>query len=481
MTPEQFRAMGHRAVDWIADYLERIEQFPVLSQVEPGRVRAGLPAHPPREGEPFDAVLADLDRVVLPGVTHWQHPGFFGYFPANSSGPAIIGELLSAGLGVQGMLWATSPACTELETVVVDWMAELLGLPAHFRTDDRGGGSIQDSASSSVLVALVAALRRARAGSATARPTVYLTAQAHSSVEKAARIAGLDADALRVVDVDPDTLAMDPGHLAALIDADVAAGLAPAMVCATIGTTATGAIDPVRRIGEVTTRHGVWLHIDAAWAGSAAVCPELRWINDGVAEHADSYCMDPHKWLLTNFDCSLLWVADRAPLIEALSIMPEYLRNRATESGAVIDYRDWQVPLGRRFRALKLWLVIRWYGARGLAEHIRTGVRLAQHLAAMVADDPGFELLPHHPLGLVCFRPLWPGADPDDADRRTLDLLERLNAGGQLYLTHAKVHDRVVLRFAVGSPQTRDHHVEAAWRGIREQREAGLRVGATGR
>jgi len=254
--------------------------------------------------------------------------------------------------------------------------------------------------------------------------------------------------------------------------------MTPAMVCATVGTTATGAIDPVRRIGEVARAHGAWLHVDAAWAGAAAVCPELRWINDGVAEFADSYCMDPHKWLLTNFDCSLLWVADRGPLLDALSIMPEYLRNRATESGSVIDYRDWQVPLGRRFRALKLWLVIRWYGAEGLAGHIRAGVDLAQGLAALVAADPDFDLLPHHPLGLVCFRPRWPGTDPDEADRRTLDLLERLNASGQLFLTHAKVRGRVVLRVAIGGLRTRERHVEAAWHRIREERAAADRAEA---
>jgi len=467
MSPEQFRSFGKQVVDWLADYLETVEDRPVLAQVAPGDIRARLPEHPPRQGESFDEVLADLDRIVMPGVTHWQHPSFFAYFPANSSGPAILGELLSAGLGMQGMLWATSPVGTELETVVVDWLAELLGLPGHFRTDSAGGGTIQDSASSSTLVALLAALRRADRPDAGPR-TVYFTSQAHSSVEKATRIAGVESGRLRLVDIDESTLAMDTDALEAALAADVAAGRTPAMVCATIGTTSTTAIDPVRRIGEICRRYGAWLHIDAAYAGAAGVCPELRWINDGVAQYADSYCMDPHKWLLTTFDCSVLWVADRVPLVEALSIMPEYLRNTATASGEVIDYRDWQIPLGRRFRALKLWLVIRWYGAEGLATHIRTGVRLANEFATWVEADSRFELLPHHPLGLVCFRPLWPGLAEPEADTATLALMERLNTGGRLYLTHTRIAGRVHLRLAVGAPTTEDRHVSEAWKQITE-------------
>ncbi|WP_026453853.1 pyridoxal-dependent decarboxylase [Saccharomonospora iraqiensis] len=475
MTPEEFRRYGKQVVDRIADYLHSIESYPVRSPARPGEVRAALPEHPPEEGEPFENVLADLDRVVLPGLTHWQHPSFFAYFPANTSGPAILGDLLSSGLGVQGMVWATSPACTELETVVVDWLAELLGLPASFRTDAAGGGVIEDSASSASLVALLAALHRAGDGPPRApgaadagRYTLYVSSQTHSSLEKAARIAGLAPDDVRFVDVDPATLAMDPAHLDALLTADVAAGARPAMVCATIGTTSTTAIDPVRRIGEVCWAHGVWLHVDAAYAGVAAVCPELRGINDGVAGYADSYVTDPHKWLLTNFDCSVLWTADRTPMIEALSILPEYLRNAATSSGEVIDYRDWQIPLGRRFRALKLWSVIRWYGAEGLRAHIRRGIGLADELAALVAADPRFEVVTPHPFGLVCIRPVW----SDEAGRplpagraneATTALLERLNDSGELYLSHTRVGEDVVLRMAIGAPATERVHVLAAW------------------
>ncbi|MBK1785517.1 pyridoxal-dependent decarboxylase [Prauserella cavernicola] len=466
MTPEEFREHGKRVVDWIADYLASIESRPVRSQAKPGDVRAALPEHPPEEGEPFDAVLADLDRAILPGLTHWQHPSFFAYFPANASGPAVLGDLLSSGLGVQGMVWATSPACTELESLVVDWFAELLGLPAHFRTDSRGGGVIQDTASSASLVAMLAALRRA--GGQGQRRTVYVSSQTHSSLEKAGRIAGLADGDVRAVDVDEHTLELDPGQLDRLIAEDLAAGAVPAMVCATVGTTSTTAIDPVRRIGEVCRARGVWLHVDAAYAGVSAVCPELRWINDGVAEYADSYVTNPHKWLLTNFDCSVLWLADRAPMIEALSILPEYLRNSASSSGEVIDYRDWQIPLGRRFRALKLWSVLRYYGARGLREHVRGGIALAGEFAELVAADSRFELREHHPFGLVCFRPLWPGLSTVDANAATLALLERLNDSGELYLSHTKVGEHVLLRMAIGAPTTEARHVRAAWTAIQE-------------
>ncbi len=471
MSPQQFREHGRQVIDWIADYLETIELRPVRSQVTPGDIAAGLPEHPPEEPEPFAAVLADIDRVVMPGITHWQHPRHFAYFPANSSGPAILGDLLSAGLGVQGMLWITSPACTELETVVVDWLADLMDLPQRFRSTAAGGGVIQDSASSANLVALLAALQRISTGLVTTtgirtRHTVYVSSQTHSSMEKAARIAGVGADNVRVVGVDPVTQAMDPEQLRRLLDADVAAGAVPTMVCATVGTTATTAIDPVAEIGPLCREFGIWLHVDAAYAGVAAICPELRWINDGVGEYADSYCTDPHKWLLTNFDCTAFWVADRVTLTGALSVLPEYLRNQASESGTVLDYRDWQVPLGRRFRALKLWAVIRWYGAAGLRAHIRGHVTLAQEFASWVAADPRFEIVTPHPLSLVCFRPLWTDLSLEAANPATMELLERLNASGELFLTHCSVNGVVALRMAIGAPSTQRHHVEQAWHAI---------------
>ena len=461
MSPEEFRLRGHEVIDWIADYYARIESFPVLSQAAPGQLRAALPAEPPEEGEGFGALLADLDRLVLPGITHWQHPSFFAFFPANASGPAILGDLLASGLGVQGMLWATSPAATELETHMLDWLNRLLDLPARFRSDGSGGGVIQHSASDAALVALLAALHRVSdgatetAGVAAGRYTVYTSSQTHSSVEKACRIAGIGSAALRKLDVDPSTQAARPEQLAELLAADVAAGRTPALVVASVGTTGTGAVDPVGEFAELAPRHGAWLHVDAAWAGVAAVCPEFRWINDG-AEYADSYCTNPHKWLLTNFDCTAFWVADRSALIGALSILPEYLRNAATESGEVFDYRDWQVPLGRRFRALKLWAVLRWYGAAGLRAHIRKHVALATEFAGWLAADERFDLLAPHPLALVTFA-------LRDGDQATRDLLRAVNASGEAYLTHTVVNGRHAIRLAIGSVLTERRHVEAAW------------------
>jgi aromatic-L-amino-acid decarboxylase len=461
VTPDEFRRHGREVVDLIADYLETVERRPVRSQVEPGWVRAQLPAHPPADGEPFGEVLADVERVIMPGLTHWQHPSFFAYFPANVSGPSILGELLSAGLGVQGMLWATSPAATELETHVLDWLVELLALPASFLSTGEGGGAIADSASSAALCALVAARERATGLATNTRGVdramaVYATSQTHSSVEKAVRVAGIGAANLRLVDVDPQ-LRMRPEALETAIAADVAAGVTPVAVVATVGTTSTAAIDPIRAIGEVCRRHGVWLHVDAAYAGAAAVCPELRGMHDGL-DLADSYACNPHKWLLTNFDCTAFYVAERRALISALSVLPEYLRNAASASGAVIDYRDWQIPLGRRFRALKLWFVIRHHGARGLADHIRHHVRLAADLAGQIDGQPDFELVAHA-LGLVCFR----HRGGDAANQHVLD---RLNAEGSMHLTHTRVDDALTLRIAVGGTHTQARHVAAAWERI---------------
>jgi aromatic-L-amino-acid decarboxylase len=470
MSAQEFREQGKRVVDWIADYLEGLAERPVAPQVGAGEIRRMLPEHPPERGEPFERVLDDLERM-LPGLAHWQHPKFFGYFPANTSAPAVLGELLSSGLGVQGMLWATSPACTELESLVVDWLAELLGLPEHVRTDGAGGGVIQDSASSASLVALLAGLHRASGGRAvqdglTTTYTAYASSQTHSSIAKAAGVAGIGRSHVREIAVDAD-LAMDPDDLDRQLRADRELGAAPAFACATIGTTSTAVVDPIAELAEVCRRHDVWLHVDAAYAGVAAICPEMRAIHTGL-DRVDSYVTDPHKWLLTNFDCSVLWVADREPLLGALSILPEYLRNSASESGAVLDYRDWQIPLGRRFRALKLWSVLRHYGRDGLREHLRAGIALAADLAERIDGDEHFALLSWPRFGLVCFRPLWP-VDEQRGDELTTQLLDRLNASGELLLTHTVVHGRTQLRMAIGAPSSQRHHVSAAWQRIAEE------------
>jgi aromatic-L-amino-acid decarboxylase len=462
MTPEEFRRWGHAAVDWIADYQRRVETLPVLSQVKPGEIRAQLPATAPEHGEPFDAILADVDRLIMPGITHWQSPNFFAFFPSNNSGPSILGELLSAGLGVQGMLWATSPACTELETHVLDWLVDMLALPAKFKSSSTGGGVIQDTASSAVLAAVLAARERAtqfqsNEHGADGKLVAYVSTQTHSSVEKAVKIAGLGRQNLRLIEVD-ERFAMRPDALARQIDADRRAGLVPCFVAATIGTTSSNAIDPLPEIGRICREQGLWLHVDGAMCGTAALCPEYRHFQAGL-ELADSYAFNPHKWMFTNFDCDCFYVADRATLIKTLSILPEYLRNQATESGAVIDYRDWHVQLGRRFRALKLWFVIRHYGVEGLRHHIRRHVELAQQFAAWVQASGSFELAVPAPLNLVCFR----HKTGDDFNRQ---LLERLNRSGAVYLTHTVLNGHFTLRLCVGQTNTEARHVAEAWRRI---------------
>jgi aromatic-L-amino-acid/L-tryptophan decarboxylase len=468
MAPDEFRRRGKEMVDWIADYYERVETFPVLSQAKPGQLRAGLPAQAPERGESFDAMMADVERLILPGITHWQSPNFFAYFPSNNSFPSILGEMLSAGLGVQGMLWATSPACTELETHVLDWLVDMLALPAEFASSGPGGGVIQDTASSSSLCALLAARERAtnvatNERGCDGRLVAYTSTQAHSSLEKAAKIAGIGSANLRAIEVD-ENFAMRPELLSAQIARDRAEGKIPFFVCATIGTTSSNAIDPVRQIAQIAHDHGLWLHVDAAMSGTAALCPEFRWTHDGV-ELADSYCFNPHKWMFTNFDCDCFYVRDRAALIRPLSVLPEFLRNRATESGAVIDYRDWQIPLGRRFRALKLWFVIRHYGVEGLRHHVRRHVELAQQFAQWVRADDRFELAAPAPLNLVCFR----HRAGDEANQRIMD---RLNASGDLYLTHTRLNDRLTMRMSIGQSQTELRHVERAWQRIREEAAA---------
>jgi len=464
MNPEEFRRCGHDVVDWIADYYKRIESFPVLSRAEPGEVRSKLPGLPPEQGESFETILKDVEEIILPGITHWQSPNFFAFFPSNASGPAILGELLSAGLGVQGMLWATSPACTELETHVLDWLVDMLGLPAKFKSDGPGGGVIQDTASSATLCALLAARERATGYKSNelgcdGQLVAYASAEAHSSVEKAVRIAGIGREKLRLIGTD-ENFALRPEALVAEIRRDRRAGLLPTFVCATVGTTSSNAMDPVAEIGRVCSDENVWLHVDAAMSGTAAVCPEFRHIHDGL-EFADSYCFNPHKWMFTNFDCDCFYVANRAALIKTLSVLPEYLRNKATESGAVIDYRDWHVQLGRRFRALKLWFVIRHYGVEGIRRRVREHVELAARFAGWVESSPRFELAAPRPLNLVCFR----HTAGDDFNR---ELLERLNRGGKIYLTHTNLNGRYTLRLCVGQTNTQARHVERAWRAIEE-------------
>lgn len=464
MTPDEFRRHGRAVVERIARYMEEVGDLPVLSRDEPGDVVARMPERAPEEPEPFDALLADLDRVVLPGLTHWQSPRFFGFFPANASGPAILGDLVSSGLAVQGMLWQTSPACTEVEMRVLDWLVDLLDLPEAFRSTSEGGGVIQDTASSATLCALVAARwrtlgERARTDASPSGLVAYASPQAHSSVEKAMMIAGFGTDALRLVPTDAHRR-LDPAALTRMVREDRAAGRTPFFCCATIGTTGTGTIDPVPAIAGVAADEDLWLHVDAAWAGPAGLCPELRHLFVGV-DRADSYCFNPHKWMLVNFDCDCFWVRDRRALVAALSILPEYLRNEATASGRVWDYRDWHVPLGRRFRALKLWWTIRWYGAAGLRAHVREGVRWNAALARTLADHPELVVLQDSPLPLLCVRHL-------EGDERTETIRTSINASGEAFLTHCRAADGDAddgtdhewIRVAIGGTATTEADVE---------------------
>lgn len=473
MTPDDFRRSGYELIDLIADYMTDIGDQRVLPEVEPGDVRAMLPEHPPGAPETWEAVRADIDRVILPTIANWQHPNWFAYFPANTTFPSVLGELLSAGLGQQGMSWVTSPACTELETLMLDWMHELLDLPARFRsTSDFGGGVIQGSASEGNLVAALAARWRATGGQInidgdTTRLVAYCSGQSHSSVEKGLRIAGIGTDRVRVVPHD-EHYAMRADALASAVADDVAAGFTPFYVCTTHGTTSSMAFDPTALIADICAEHDIWLHVDAAMSGIAALAPEYRWVNDGL-DRADSYCTDPHKWMGINFDCSLFWTADRHALLGALSILPEYLRHEAAQSGRAIDYRDWQIPLGRRFRALKVWFALRLEGAAAVQAAIRSNVELTDELAVLIADDPRFVIDAPHPLNLVCFRFVGPDdsptASPDDAtNARTDALIDAVNSSGRANVTRTVLNGHVTMRVSIGARATRHEHVVEFWR-----------------
>ena len=463
MTADEFRQQGYAMVDWIADYWSRVEDMPVLSKVQPNDLFNALPSSVPEQSEDFSAIMQDVEKHIMPGITHWQSPNFFAYFPTGASGPSILGEMMSAGLGVQGMLWSTSPACTELEMKMMDWLVHLLGLPEHYLLENQGGGTLQDSASSACLVALLSA--RERISNSTLNKVggnqvdnkklvAYISTQTHSSLEKAMMISGLGTEQLRKIDVD-QSYAMHFETLQKQIDKDRESGFLPFFVCATIGTTSSNGMDNLTEIGVIANAENLWMHVDAAMSGTASVCPEFRGMNQGI-ELADSYNFNPHKWLFTNFDCSALFVKNKAELINTLSILPEYLKNAATESGAVIDYRDWQIPLGRRFRALKLWFTLRHYGVEGLRHHIREHVALAQEFASWVEASDNFEIIAPHPLNLVCFR-------HKDGDTVNEALVKKLNDSGELYLTHTKLNGDYVIRLCVGQANTKREHVVRAW------------------
>ncbi|KAL9300046.1 Tyrosine decarboxylase 1 [Arabidopsis thaliana] len=472
MDSEQLREYGHLMVDFIADYYKTIEDFPVLSQVQPGYLHKLLPDSAPDHPETLDQVLDDVRAKILPGVTHWQSPSFFAYYPSNSSVAGFLGEMLSAGLGIVGFSWVTSPAATELEMIVLDWVAKLLNLPEQFMSKGNGGGVIQGSASEAVLVVLIAArdkVLRSVGKNALEKLVVYSSDQTHSALQKACQIAGIHPENCRVLTTDSSTnYALRPESLQEAVSRDLEAGLIPFFLCANVGTTSSTAVDPLAALGKIANSNGIWFHVDAAYAGSACICPEYRQYIDGV-ETADSFNMNAHKWFLTNFDCSLLWVKDQDSLTLALSTNPEFLKNKASQANLVVDYKDWQIPLGRRFRSLKLWMVLRLYGSETLKSYIRNHIKLAKEFEQLVSQDPNFEIVTPRIFALVCFR-LVPVKDEEKkCNNRNRELLDAVNSSGKLFMSHTALSGKIVLRCAIGAPLTEEKHVKEAWKVIQEE------------
>ena len=460
MNITDFRKYAHEMADKLADYYENIESFPVKSMVKPGDIYKSLPSSPPEQSESYEQIIKDFDSIILPGITHWQSPNFFAYFPANSSYPSLLAEMLTSALGTQCMLWETSPAAAELEEKVMNWLKSMTGLPENFQ------GVIQDSASTSTLVAILTAREKATEfdinenGFSHNKFRVYCSTEAHSSVEKAVKIAGFGNKNLVKIPVD-DELAMNVSMLEEAVKTDIGLGLVPVCVVAAIGSTGTTAIDPLLTIAEICKRYNIWLHVDAAYAGTAFVLPELRYMIEGL-ENADSYVFNPHKWMFTNFDCSAYFVKDPEALKRSFEILPEYLKTRP--DSIVNNYRDWGIQLGRRFRALKLWFVIRSFGVSGIREKIRNHITWAAWLAEKIDCSPHFELIKPQRFGLVCFC-----FQPDKvSDINTLnslnqEFLHNLNSSGKMYLSHTKINDKFVLRMVIGQTYTNFEHVRKSW------------------
>lgn len=469
MNPEEFRKTGHQLIDWIADYRARIDEYPVRSQAQPGEIRAQLPASPPGKPEPFNELFNDLEKIILPGLSHFQSPKFFGYFPANGELSSVLGDYLSTGLGALGLSWQTSPALTELEELVTDWMRQMVGL------SDSWSGVIQDTASTSTLVALMSARERAsnyslsRGGlQGEEHPLiVYVSSHSHSSVEKAALLAGFGRANLRFIEAD-ENFAMKADSLKQTLQADLAAGFTPCAVVATTGTTTTTALDPVRAIAEIAREFNLWLHVDAAMAGSAMILPECRWMWDGI-EKADSLVMNPHKWLGAAFDCSLYYVRDPQHLIRVMSTNPSYLQTAMDSK--VKNLRDWGIPLGRRFRALKLWFLIREQGVENLQARLRRDLANAQWLAEQVKSTPNWRVLNPIHLQTICVRHEPAGLQGEALDKYTLDWVERINNSGNAYLTPATLNGRWMARISIGAILTERQHVEELWELIKRETE----------
>lgn len=469
MDSKDFRKYGHELVDRMAEYFDNIETQQVKPSVKPGDIIRRLPDHPPQHAEDFAQMMRDFDNIIMPGITHWQHPGWHAYFTANNSYPSILAEMLTATLGAQCMSWQTSPAATELEERMMEWLREMTGLPGSFT------GVIQDTASTATLVSLLTAREKASAFRINQKGfhkeksyTIYCSSEAHSSIERAVKIAGFGSKHLRKIPVD-DNFALLPDALEAAIQEDINNRFEPLAVVAAIGTTGSTAVDPLRAIGEICKKYNLWLHVDAAWAGTALLLPEMRHMIEGI-EHVDTFVFNPHKWMFTNFDCSAYFVKDKAALIQTFEILPEYLKT--PEGERVNNYRDWGIQLGRRFRALKLWFVIRSFGVEGLQEKIRNHIQWAKDFAGWVDSEPGFELLAPAPLATVCFRRNPKSTKDEDAlNEMNQQFLEKINNHGNIFLTHTKLNGKFTIRFVVGQTNTEKRHVEEAWRLIRKTAE----------
>ncbi|GMJ05538.1 aromatic aldehyde synthase [Hibiscus trionum] len=476
LNPEEFRKQAHEMVDFIADYFQNIESYPVLSQVQPGYLRANLPENPPDRPEPFETIMKDVQKHIVPGMTHWLSPNFFAFFPSTVSTAGFLGEMLCTCFNSVGFNWLASPAATELEMTVMDWLAGMLKLPESFTFQGSGGGVIQNTTSEAILVTLIAARDKALTvvgADNVNKLVVYASDQTHSMFAKVCKIAGISVRNIRSI---PTTLAggfsLSPFELRTAVEADVAAGLVPVYLCLNLGTTSTTAVDPIEPLARVAKEHGMWVHVDAAYAGSACICPEFRNHLNGI-ERVDSLSLSPHKWLLSFLDCSCLWVQNSNALIKALSTNPEYLRNKQSESDSVVDFKDWQIGTGRRFKSLRLWFILRSYGVVNLQAHIRSDVRMAKMFEEFVRSDPRFEIVVPRQFGLVCFR-----LNPDEnygsdyTEMLNRKLLDWVNSTGRVYMTHTKVGGVYVLRFAVGATLTDERHVVAAWKLIKEGADA---------
>jgi len=463
MNSKDFRKYGHAFVDWVVDYLDIVEKYPVRAQVKPGEISQQIPEQAPTKGESMDCIFGDFEKIILPGMTHWQHPSWFAYFPANSSPPSILAEMLTAGMGAQCMIWETSPSAAELEERVLDWLRQMLGLPEGLE------GVIQDTASTASLVALLMAREKATDFKANdeglqKKLVIYVSEEAHSSVEKGAKIAGYGKDNIRRIPTD-DAFALIPERLEEAITADKNKGYTPCAAVATVGTTSSAAIDPLRPIGQICQKHGLFLHADAAYAGTAAILPEKKWIIDG-SEYVDSFVFNPHKWMLTNFDCSAHFVRDSGTLIRTFEIHPEYLKTGV--DALVKNYRDWGIQLGRRFRALKLWFVLRYYGIEGIQSMVREHIRMAEMFKEWVESHRHFELMAPVHLSLVCFR-LNDGRGEKTLNSLNKELIERVNKTGRLLLTHTTLKGKYVLRIAIAARTTKESHVRQAWEIIQDK------------